>query len=111
MTYLDDIEDMLLPYPAGKVIVDLVHKHIEEIMTLINYNKAATVVWHRNKGPAFFGYIIKSGKETDFHIPAEYEGVKIQTLIRRLGATLQEHGSSQLRLAVGQHIAAFCAAA
>jgi transcriptional regulator NrdR family protein len=102
--HLDDIEDELNTTKVGKMVLETMRPHLEEVFEQIVDNREVTVVWHRNKGPAFFGYFLKSGFDKKTTIPIEIQGVTLQSMIRRMAAVLQEQGSTDLSNAIAEHI-------
>ena len=104
MHHLDEIEDQLVEFELGRQLLKVVYPVAEEVIDLINYEREVTVTWHRNQGPAFFGYIIKSAFDQEVVIPREIAGVKLTTLLRRLASIMQHYGSLELQNTISEHL-------
>lgn len=102
---LEDIEEVLETHPEGREILNLIYSHGEEVMELINTNREVMVTWQKNKGPAFIGLFMKSLSDPAFTVPGEVEGIKPESMLRRMAAVLQNHGSPVLRNAINKYYA------
>ena len=103
MYSLDTLDIRLRKTATGRKVVDVVVLYSEEVAYLINHHRGVMVTWNRNHGPEFISNVLKSGFEKDYQLNKEINGISITTLIRRMGAVLQDAGSSELRKAVGQY--------
>jgi len=103
MFRLELLEIQLVKSVAGRKIRTIIEEQSEEIMMLINKRRAVTSTWHRNKGPEFVAAIFKSGINEDVNIPKDIDGIKLNTLLRRMAAILQENGSPFLKKSIGEH--------
>lgn len=103
MYRLEVLEEQLVATPLGRQIRDIFEEHVEEVMMLINHNRQVMVIWHRNLGPEFINYAVRSGMEKDFEVPREIKGIQLATLLRRMAAALQENGSPALAQAIGNY--------
>lgn len=89
----------------GRVLLDVIDLHRTEIIRLIQRNRAVTVAWHRQQGPAFLAALGRSAKHPAYRIPAEIEGITRAQLVTSMAAALEEHGSERLRAAVRRYSA------
>ncbi len=103
MYRLELLEIQLIKTTTGRRVRTIIEEQAEEVMMLINKNRNVTLVWHRNKGPQFIAKAYESGIKDNIEIPPEIEGIKLNTLLRRIAAVLQEHGSPFLKKAIGKH--------
>jgi hypothetical protein len=87
----------------GKAILKLVYMHRNEVLNLVNHNRAVTVTWHRQQGPAFLAAIARSVKEPAYRIPNEIEGVRRRHALMSMLAALEEKGSPQLKADIGRY--------
>jgi hypothetical protein len=104
MFALDSIEERLTQYDSGRGLLKIFHRHFEDVIDLVKFDREVTVVWHRNQGPAFMGYAMKSARQDDLEIPKEVNGVELKTLLRQMAIILQDKGSAELRLIIGEHL-------
>ena len=81
----------------------LVNDHRQEVLALINHNRAVKVVWHRYQGPAFTVHFMNSSKDDDYEIPAQVKDISLQTLLIKMGAVLKEYGSDALQEDINQY--------
>jgi hypothetical protein len=87
----------------GRALLGLIDTHKNEIIRLIQQNRAVTVTWHRKQGPAFLAALGRSAKHPAYRVPAEIEGVSRADLISSMAAALETHGSERLREAVRRY--------
>jgi len=87
----------------GRRIAALIEEHQNEVVHLVNHERAVTVAWHRNKGPQFLSEAAANACQPEHRVPREIDGVSREALIRNLAKALYEHGSARLR-ALSQHL-------
>lgn len=87
----------------GRELWSIIDRHQREILRLVNRERAVTVVWRRNQGPAFIAAMGRSLKEPTFRIPEEMNGVSRQRLIIAMATMLDAHGSEALRSTLAEH--------
>ena len=97
------LQDRLARTEQGRAILDLIHTHRNEIVRLIQHNRAVTVTWHRKQGPAFLAALGRSAKHPEYHIPEEIEGISRAYAFMSMATVLEEHGSEGLRDAVRRY--------
>jgi hypothetical protein len=81
----------------GRRIAALIEEHRNEVVHLVNHERAVTVAWHRNKGPQFLSEAAVNACQPEHRVPREIDGVSREALIRNLAKALYEHGSARLR--------------
>jgi hypothetical protein len=87
----------------GRELHDIFTEVWREIGYLIRNCRPVKVIWHRNKGPAFFAHVLNHLKGDTEYVPQEVNGVKRGTLLMRMGEVLTKYGSDPLRQAIEQH--------
>jgi hypothetical protein len=97
------LHDRLARTEQGRVILDLIETHRNEIIRLVQRNRAVTVTWHRKQGPAFLAALGRSAKHPEYRIPKEIEGISRTHAFMSMATVLEEHGSEGLREAVRRY--------
>lgn len=82
---------------------NLAQQYRDEVAHLINNHRPTTAAWHRYHGPSFVSHYIKTLKENDYLVPEEIGGLRVESLLLGMAATLQEHGSAELSQAIWRH--------
>jgi hypothetical protein len=81
----------------GRQLWDVVERHKDEVLHLVNHDRVTKVMWQRKQGPAFVAALARSARISSYRIPEQIHGVsKIETAAS-LYQTLNERGSSALR--------------
>lgn len=88
----------------GRHFLDLYQHHRHEIVHLVNHSRRVTVVWHRNKGPAYLNRAIHGMRDPDMKIPREIDGVSRETLLRNMAQVLDQCGSDAVKELVASHL-------
>lgn len=104
MYRLERYEHELKSTPKGKEILELIMRHVEEVSTLINHNRAVMVTWQRNKGATFFSQFMASGFDETIPFKKEVDGILLASLVRRMASVLQDHGSVSLVNAIDANL-------
>jgi hypothetical protein len=89
----------------GQRVWALVERHRHEVVHLVNNNRRVTVAWRRNQGPAFLNRAMNNVRDPEQLIPPEIEGNPRRVLLEKMSIALEEHGSADLRAAIGLHAA------
>lgn len=100
---LYDVRDALCATEKGRELHDAFVHVRREIGYLVRNSRPVKVVWHRNKGPAFFAHILNHLRGDTDRIPDDVDGVTLETLLARMRAALSAHGSNQLCAALEQY--------
>ena len=100
---IEYFEDQLNTSAAGRAVLELARRHGDEVLYLINKNRATLVCWQRHQGPKFIKSVVDSGFEEDCFFVKEVEGVKMETLLLFLAEVLQDHGSPELKRDIGRY--------
>jgi len=98
------VRDGFLGSEQGHRFLALYQQHRNELVHLVNNSRRVTVVWHRNKGPAYLNRIIHALRDPDMKIPREIDGVSRETLIRNMAQVLDERGSDAMKELVANHL-------
>ncbi|HKZ12724.1 MAG TPA: hypothetical protein VJL81_02650, partial [Solirubrobacterales bacterium] len=83
--------------PLGRDLLALGYRHAPEVERLVHHDRRVTLVWHRNRGPAWTAHLINASREDDYEIPAEVGGVSRTELLERMHEALYKHGGEALR--------------
>ena len=100
---IEYFEDQLKVSEAGRQVLQLVRRHGDEVMYLINKNRQTMVCWQRHHGPKFVKSVVDSGFEDDTPFIKSVEGVPLATLILYMAEVLQDYGTPELKMAIGQY--------
>ncbi len=100
---VDHLQVRLSQSEQGRALLSLVGQHSDEIINLINNNRAVTVTWHRKHGSTFLAALGRSVKIPTYQIPNEIEGVTRQQLFMSMASVLSEQGSPQLKALIEQY--------
>lgn len=101
---IEYFEDRLKASPTGRELLQIVRKHGDEVMYLINKNRPVMVCWQRHHGPRFIKSVIDSGFEEDTVFEKEIEGVKMETLVLYMAEALQDNAGPELKMNIGKYI-------
>lgn len=88
---------------AGRRLHDAYAETRLEITFLVRKRRQVTVVWHRNRGPAFLAGLLEHLRGDAPSIPMEIGGISRATLLARMETVLQAHGSHALRDAIERY--------
>ena len=94
---LREAERRLAETPLGRDLLALGYRHAPEVERLVHHDRRVTLVWHRNRGPAWTAHLINASREDDYEIPAEVGGVSRTELLERMHEALYKHGGEALR--------------
>ena len=105
MRKLEYFEDELNASPLGREILGVVNAHMDEVMSLVNGNRAVMVAWQRNHGPRFLTSAMDSGFDEFTPVRKEIDGVSLQQLLLRMADVLQQNGSRALAATIARYAA------
>ncbi|MCP3994239.1 MAG: hypothetical protein GY722_04115 [bacterium] len=88
---------------AGSRLHDAYAETRREITFLVRKKRHVTVVWHRNRGPAFLAGLLEHLRGDTPSFPKEIGDVSRATLLARMETVLQAHGSNALRDAIARY--------
>jgi hypothetical protein len=108
---LREAERRLAETPLGRDLLELGYRHAPEVEQLVHHHRRVTLVWHRNRGPAWTAHLINASREDDYEVPAEVGGVSRAELLERMHEALYAHGSEALRAALDRWAEPLIAAA
>jgi hypothetical protein len=94
---LREAERRLAETPLGRELIELGYRHAPEVERLVHHHRRVTLVWHRNRGPAWTAHLINASREDDYEIPAEVGGITRVELLERMRAAFETYGSEELR--------------
>jgi hypothetical protein len=103
MYRLEVFEKELKSTEKGKEILAIIMQHTEEVINLINHNRAVKVAWQRNKGPIFFSDFMESAFNADAEVKDKIGKITFLSLIRRIAAVLQDNGSMLLKKTIDKY--------
>ena len=89
--------------PRGRELHEAIMSVRGEIGYLIRSCRPVTVVWHRNRGPAFLAQVLNHVRGDAAVIARDIGGVTRETFLARLSVILAAHGSLSLRQAIERH--------
>ena len=95
--WVRDVDARLNETAAGREIRAVIASHREEVLRLVNHNRAVTVTWHRKQGPAFVAAFGRSVKRSEYRIPDAINRVSLPNLLMSMGSILEEHGGEALK--------------
>jgi hypothetical protein len=96
-TAFEDMAAQLDASPAGKALVDLFRRHSQDVLHLVNHQRAVTVAWHRNQGPTWLAALARSAREPAYRLPADVAGVTRAEALDGILAALVQHGNEALQ--------------
>jgi len=100
---MDLLQARLSQTGRGRLLLDLFNRHKDEVLSLVNHNRAGAVVWRRKQGPAFLAAMGRSAKTPVYRIPDEIEGVNRRHALMSMINILEEYGSQSLKAAIDRH--------
>jgi hypothetical protein len=87
----------------GRAYRDLVDRHREEVMALVNHVRPVTIAWHRVHGPDYLAHAVHASRHADHRVPRAIDGVDREAAFVRLHDALAHHGSDGLRADLERH--------
>ncbi|MCA6363483.1 MAG: hypothetical protein IM638_10630 [Bacteroidetes bacterium] len=84
-------------HPFTSALYTALNTHKQEVLHLVNHCRPVTVVWQRNKGPAFVNSILNALNESEPSIPVQINGISLASLAEKMYAVLLEQGSHALK--------------
>ena len=100
---IDLLQVRLSQTGRGRLLLDLFSRHKNEVLSLVNHNRAGAVAWRRKQGPAFLAAMGRSAKTPAYRIPDEIEGVNRRHALMSMINILEEHGSQSLKAVIDRH--------
>ena len=95
--------DALVATPRGRELHDAFVRVRRELGYLVRKSRPVKVVWHRNRGPAYFAHVLNHLKGDTPSVPREVDGVTREEFLTRMAAVLAVHGSIPLRDAIAHY--------
>ncbi len=96
-TRLTALRESLRETPSGSELDASLTDAVREIAYLVRRCRPVTLVWHRNRGPAFLARTLNHLRGDADSIPLEIDGISRALLLDRMRAILALHGSNPLR--------------
>ncbi len=100
---MNKLQEDLQTSEAGKQVSEFIQQFRQEVLHLVNHNRKVTVAWQRKQGPAFIAQLIKAMRTSEAVLPAEVNGVHLQSLLQSMALVLEEEGSADLAHNIRQH--------
>jgi hypothetical protein len=91
-----ELADRLRLTSGGRVLLDLVHSHRDEVLTLLERRRRFTVAWQRFQGPAFLAALGRSAKDPLYRVPDRISGVSRREAARAVADALRLTASPAL---------------
>lgn len=82
---------------AGRDLLRVADRHVDECLELVNQRRAFTAVWHRSRGPSWLAAVGRSARDPIYQIPDQIDGVDRATAIRRIEQALTAEAGAELR--------------
>jgi|GEM_PF-547577 len=102
--FFEEDESLLDKYIAilnksanGRAVVEVIKRHQDEVLHLVNTNRPTMVCWQRNEGPSFLQAYNDLGTHPDKEIPKEINGVTLEEMLTNMAEVLKENGSEGLK--------------
>jgi hypothetical protein len=82
---------------------ELVDRHRDEVVHLVNRVRQVTVAWHRVHGPEFLAHVVEASRRSTHRVPAQIEGVSRAEAAAHMLESFSRFGSAALREGVRLH--------
>ncbi|MEO5817898.1 MAG: hypothetical protein ABIT20_21690 [Gemmatimonadaceae bacterium] len=105
MRKLEYFEEELSASTMGREVLAVIRSHMDEVMSLVNGNRAVMVAWQRNHGPRFLTSAMDSGFSAHTPVRKAIDGVSLQQLLLRMADALQQTGSHALAATIARYAA------
>ena len=102
---LEYFEDQLKVSPLGREVLDVLRRHANEVMYLVQKNRPTMVCWNRHQGPRFVKSFVDSGFKEDTEFAREVNGVQMEALLLSMAEVLQDKGTPELKQTIGKYAA------
>ena len=89
--------DEIVARKSASLPLELLERHRDEIVRLVNHRRVVMVTWQRKQGPAFLAAFARSVKVPTYSIPTEIEGISRLQALMSMVAALEEHASPALK--------------
>jgi subtilisin family serine protease len=89
----ETLRERLLGTRRGPELSELLPRHVDEVMALINTNRKVAAVWHRCRGPVWTRLALRAASTPGMPLPVETDGIRLLDAIRRFGEVLKKHAS------------------
>jgi hypothetical protein len=89
--------------PLGARLDTLGHRHLDEVVRLVNHNRRVMVTWHRHGGPGFVNTVLRAADRPGWPLPAAVGGKTLVDLLRTMRDVLVAEGSASLRNAITEN--------
>ncbi len=100
---VDALMERLRSTDVGRGYVDLVERHIDEVVHLINHNKKVATIWHRNGGPMVVRAVMLSLAFPDEALPEIINGMSLADRLAPVAVILRRFGSDALVEDLNRH--------
>ncbi len=85
---------------TGRRLLALLSEHYPSLAHLVHHRRRVTVVWHRNRGPAFAAALLQSMRHRDRSLPTQLSGVRLVDAMRAFRDVILAEGNPALAAAV-----------
>jgi hypothetical protein len=90
---LDEAENEILATPLGRQYVDVVRRHLQEALTLVNKNRRVATVWRRSGGPEILDGLARMIQFRNERLPAEINGRPLADCLSRIQRIVMRYAS------------------
>lgn len=99
LTYnLNMFEEQMSATPLGNKLIQLYYKHYSSVLNILESERKAKVLWHRNMGPRYVAALQRAIKDNNFKIPTEIESKTRLDLLESIEEIVQSFGSDEMIL-------------
>jgi len=93
---VDALKERLLATVEGRRLAEVIERHYNEVVQLVNQRSRVTLTWRRNQGPAFLNRVLNNARHPAEPIPRAIDGIRRDQLLASMGDALAAHGSAGL---------------
>jgi hypothetical protein len=84
----------------GPMALAIVDAHQDEVLRLVNTNRACKAAWQRWEGPSFLAAFRRSSQNQKGPLPKTANNVSLPNFIIAMAAVLETHGSAEIAAAI-----------
>lgn len=107
---LTSADDPLAPWKEklkgsvnGRAILQVLEGYYQEVVDLVHHDRATTIAWNANQGPAFIEAYQVAQTDPAAKLPHVVGGVDLKTMLSNMGDVLTKQGSPALGAAIATY--------